>query len=279
MTIYIARDSFQILKNSLKGNTFTNIRIGEEQITESYQSDEVFYFKLDNKQAKSLIDNLYAQYGAVMSAAIAAFKRNSGKKYKLHLETYKAGDKAFQKTFDEVIKGQLKNFMDNDNAVYPQFKGTDLTEIGAQNTANSAEIIALRKEIFEVTAQAFKIPTPMMYGNITNMNEIVKVYSSFCVDPLACMFSEEFTRKRNDDYTNWKKGNQIKIDTSSINHVDILDVADKADKLVSSGLFSIDEGRERLGKEPLGTEFGRQHFITKNYITAEQALTEGGEKE
>ena len=53
----------------------------------------------------------------------------------------------------------------------------------------------MRKETFEVVAQALKIPLTMMYGNITNMNEIVKVFLSICIDPLADMISEELTRK------------------------------------------------------------------------------------
>jgi HK97 family phage portal protein len=181
--------------------------------------------------------------------------------------------------FEKVIKGQLKTFIENDNAVYPQFKGTDLQEFSTAAPTNSTDIIAMRKEIFDTTAQALKIPQPMMYGNITNMNEIVKVFLSFCIDPLADMASEEFTRKYY-SYDEWKRGNFVMIDTSSINHVDILEVADKVDKLIGCGVANVDDMRKRIGWQPLNTDFSTSYFLTKNYELAQRVLTseEGGER-
>jgi HK97 family phage portal protein len=127
-----------------------------------------------------------------------------------------------------------------------------------------------------VDAQAFKIPLSMMLGNITNMNEIVQVYLSICIDPLADMIGEELTRKYY-TFNEWKEGSRIEVDTSCIHHIDILEVADKVDKLIASGVYSIDEVRHRTGDNPLNTDFSKSHFITKNYELAERVLKEGGE--
>jgi HK97 family phage portal protein len=129
----------------------------------------------------------------------------------------------------------------------------------------------MRKEIFDVVAQALKIPLSMMYGNITNMNEVVKVYLSICIDPLADMIGEESTRKYF-TFDEWKNGCSVEVDTSCINHIDILEVADKVDKAISSGAASIDEIRKRLGWKPLMTEFSQAHWMTKNYALAEDMM-------
>ena len=196
------------------------------------------------------------------------------------LEHYRAGDPQFNEVFENVIKGQLTSFMNNDNAIYPQFKVMDLQDMSTATPTNSNDIIAMRKETCEVVAQALKIPLSMMYGNITNMNEIVKVYLSICIDPFADMGSEEYTRKYY-SYEGWKKGDYIEIDTSCINHVDMLDVADKVDKAIASGAFNIDEVRKRLNANPLNTDFSTSHFMTKNYDLADRILknTEGGMSE
>lgn len=277
-------DGFNIDEtNPLKDFLFTNVTIGAQQLKKRYKASEVFYFKLDNKDVKNLVDLLYQQYGNIIALALQTFKATNGRKYKLILEQYKAGDPNFAKTFEEVIKAQLKTFIDNDNSVYPQFKGMDLQEFKAESgRANTTDIIAMRKEVFETVGQAFKIPLSMMYGNITNMNEIVKVYLSFCIDPIADMISEELTRKK---YTlnEWKKGNYVEVDTSCINYVDILEVADKADKAIASGLTSIDELRPRVRLKPLETDFSTAHFMTKNYELADNLLKnidkEGGEED
>lgn len=278
--IYCA-DSFDIDDtNPLRENTFYNVTFNCHQIKQKHKASDVFYIQLDNKNVKALIDSLYMQYGEVISRALATYKRTNAAKYKLLMEQYQAGDTRFKKQYDEVIKDQLKTFLDGDNGVYPQFKGIDLQEFSTKTPSNTSDIIAMRKEIFDVVGQALKIPQSMMYGNITNMNEIVKVYLSICIDPLADMISEEFTRKYF-SFDEWRAGNRVEVDTSCINHVDILEVADKVDKAVSSGVTSIDEMRKRLGMNELETEFSQAHWMTKNYALAEDMLNnaEGRESE
>lgn len=266
-------DSFDVDdSNPLKEYCYTNVSFNCQQIKKKLKASDVFHFKLDNRDVKKLIDLLYNQYGEIIGLALQTFKATNGRKYKLILEQYKAGDPQFAQTFEKVIKQQLKTFIENDNAVYPQFKGTTLEEFAsAGGRADTADIISMRKEIFETTAQAFKIPLSMMYGNITNINEIVKVYLSVCIEPIADMLSEELTRKRY-SYDEWKKGCYIEVDTTCINYVDILEVADKADKAIASGVASIDDIRPRVRLKPLDTEFSTAHFITKNYELAENML-------
>jgi len=263
--------------NPLKGYIYNNIAIGTRQLKSKHNASDVFHIKLDNDNVKTFIDAMFLEYGEVIDLALKTFKRTNGKKYKLLLEQYRAGDPQFNQIFNDVIKGQLEAFINNDNAVYPQFKGTDLQEFSTATPTNTNDIIAMRKEVFEVVAQALKIPLSMMYGNITNMNEIVKVYLSICIDPLADMISEEFTRKYY-TYDEWKAGYRIEVDTSCINHIDIFEIADKADKAISSGLACVDELRPRVKLNPLETDFGKAHFITKNYELAERFLKniEGG---
>lgn len=273
-------DSFDIEdSNPLKEYIFFNLAFNSYTLPGEHRAKDVFYMKLDNKNVKAIIDSLYLHYGEVISTALAAYKRTNGAKYKLLLDQYRAGDAQFEKLYREVLQKQLKTFIENDNAVYPQFKGIDLQEFSSKTPNKTDDIVAMRKEIFETTAQAFKIPLSMMYGNITNMNEIVKVYLSFCIDPLADMVSEEFTRKYH-GFNGWKAGNYIKVDTSCINHVDILEVAQEVYNLVGAG-FSLDELRDRLDKQKLNTEFSRTHFLSKNFVPADDMLNpeamKGGE--
>lgn len=266
-------DSFDVDdSNPLVENKFNNVTFGNQQPKKQYKASEVFYFKLDNKQVKSLIDSMYLEYSGIIAQALETFKRTNGTRYKLLLERYQAGDPEFKKQYDEHIKKSLQTFTENTNSIYIQNKGTDLQEFSSKTATNTSDIIAMRKETFEVVAQAMKIPLPMMYGNITNMNEIVKVYLSFCIDPLADMISEELTRKYY-SFAEWQAGNYVRVDTSSINHIDIFEVADKVAKIISSGAANVDEVRERLGWNALNTEFSTAYWMTKNFALAEDMLT------
>lgn len=276
--LYIA-DGFQLDQRPLKENVYDNVSIEGQVVPRKFKASEVFHFKLDNRNVRFLIDQLYSEYGVMMSAAIASFLKGNAEKYKLVLENVQAGDPAFAKLFNESIKKNLDSFIKSDKAVYPQFRGQSLERMETGGTTGSGDVIALRKEIFETVGQAFKIPMSMMYGNITNMNEIVKVYLSICIDPLAQMLSEELTRKTN-TFESWQRGNFVKVDTSKVNHMSILEVADKVDKAIASGVASIDDMRLQFNMEPLATDFSTAHYITKNYAPAESALNslEGGEQ-
>lgn len=265
-------DSFEVDETEpLKGFRYSNITFGSQQLAKERKAHDVFHFKLDNKDIKRQIDSLNDQYAQIIGLALQAYKVTNGKKYKLLLENYRAGDPQFVQVYEQVIKKQLKTFIENDNAVYPQFKGTDLQEFTFQQRTDTTDIVAMRKEVFETTAQAFKIPLSMMYGNITNINEVVKVFLAFAVEPVAKMLSTELTRKRY-SFEEWKKGCYVEVDTSCISYADILECADKVDKAIASGVTNIDELRPRFRLKKLNTEFSTAHFITKNYDLAENML-------
>lgn len=276
--LYLAQ-GFSIDKKPLKDHVFQGIVIDEQQIAKKHKASDVYYFKLENREVASVINSLYEDYGKLIAAAIEGFKQGHGRKYKLKLDTTKVGDEKFAKDWEEVVKDQLAEFLKSENAVYPQYMGYDLEEMKTEADGGATDIIAMRKEVFDLVAQAYKIPTSMMYGNTNNTAEVVRQFLTFAVDPIAQMMGDELTRK-SFSYEEWQEGSQIIVDTKRINHVDIFDVADKVDKLISSGVFNIDAVLSALGYQPLNTEFSTAHYITKNYELAEEALrqlTGGGE--
>lgn len=274
--LYVA-DGYQIEERAMHENLFHNISIEKVDIGRSYRASDVFYFRLDYVPAKALIDGASNAYTELLAAAMKAYKRDKGRKYKLAMENTKAGDKEFNALFESTIRRQLQTFMEHDNAVYPEFKGYTLTDVSPNNSfhanATGEDIFGLRKEIFDITSQALKIPSAMMYGNLTSIRDVMNVYLTICIDPLADMFSEELTRKQF-DFASWGTGNYVSVDTSKISHLDILEVAEHAEKLVSCGVAQIDEVRERIGLPRYNDEFGAARFVTLNYRTAETALTE-----
>lgn len=266
-------DGFALEEVPWGENRFGSVSVENQSMSRIFKASDVFYFKLDNRRVSALVRGLFDDYGSVLNSAIASYIDGTSEKYKLVLENYQAGDAKFAEEFNTIIKKHLESFMKSQRAVYPQFRGQTLERMEKGGyTASTADIVSMRKEVFEITSQAFKIPLSMMYGNITNMAEIVKVYLSFCIDPLAQMISEELTRKTT-TFDTWQRGDFVQVDTSAINHIDLLDVADKADKLIASGVACIDDVRKRLGMQPLDTDYSTAHYLTKNYTGIEEAAT------
>lgn len=275
--LYVA-DGFATDERPRRENVFTSVSIEGESVNRDYRASDAFLFSMTDRNVRQLVRLMFGDYGKVMAAAMDKFVSSNSDKFKLKIENIAAGDRDFQKTFEEQVSAQLKTFMESSRAVYPEFRGYSLERVDSGTSSTSSDVISMRKEVFETVAQAFKIPMSMMYGNITNMAEIVKVYLSICIDPLAQMISDELTRKTT-DYESWRRGDRVVVDTSRILHVDILEVADEVEKLVGSGAFTINDVLRRCGYDTLPDEFADAHYLTKNIASMDEQADplEGGE--
>lgn len=94
-----------------------------------------------------------------------------------------------------------------------------------------------------------------------------------CLDPLAQMFMQEINRKRIGK-NGIQKGTKLQIDTMRVKHIDMFDIATSADKLISSGIYTVNMILRALGEIPIDEDWADQHFITKNYSTIQEILEE-----
>ena len=274
-------DSFTLAsERPILGDIYESVTTGNFTFNRQFSQKDSYMFRLDNIRVELLIDGMYEQYEKILSAAAKNLKQANGQKYKLHIDGVKAGDEEFNKEFEEYIKKQLKTYMESDNAVYPEFDGYNLQPdpLFDKGSGSASDFVELKKELFMSVAGAFHIPDSMMTGNITNMADIVRAFLTFGVDPYADMTTESLNKRAGVD--NYTAGNYYQVDTSKIMHRDLFDVAADVSNLISSGVKCIDEVREMLGDAPLGTEWSRKHFITKNFEEIERFLKnpqEGGE--
>ena len=71
-----------------------------------------------------------------------------------------------------------------------------------------------------------------------------------------------------------QKGTKLQIDTMRVKHIDMFDIATSADKLISSGIYTVNMILRALGEIPIDEDWADQHFITKNYSTIQEILEE-----
>ena len=81
------------------------------------------------------------------------------------------------------------------------------------------------------------------------------------------MISNEFNRKyfKKEQYL---QGTYLKVDTSTIEHINIFDVSNSLDVLMRIG-FSNNELRTKIKEPKLNEKWADEHYITKNYSNAE----------
>lgn len=110
-------------------------------------------------------------------------------------------------------------------------------------------------------------------AGVQDTEKAVDEMLTFCLDPLAQMFMQEINRKRIGK-NGIQKGTKLQIDTMRVKHIDMFDIATSADKLISSGIYTVNMILRALGEIPIDEGWADQHFITKNYSTIQEILEE-----
>ena len=269
--LYVA-DSYAVNEYPLLGNSYDCVSIEILTLNKKFRQDEVIVLKLNNNNIKKLIDSLYSSYEEMLDLCIEKYRIDNQQKYILELDNVKAGDKMFNDRFKDVLQGQLNDFLANQNTVLPLFKGQTLTNVSKSGGASSNDFQGLIDNLFKTVAQAFNIPLNLLYAKSDNITRDIKQFLVLTIEPIASMKSDELSAKLYDGYNGFITNSYVKVDTSDISHVDILEMANAIDKLVSSGAFTINELRTITGFNRIDEEFADKHFMTKNYCLADDML-------
>ncbi|OCB00404.1 phage portal protein [Clostridium beijerinckii] len=264
----IIADSFYQREYALVENIFENVTRKDFTFNRTFKMSEVLYFKLNNEDMSILLANLMSGYNELLTMAIGKYKRSGGRKGIVRLDKIATGDEKQKEAIQELFEKQFKTYFESENAVLNLTKGVEYEEKNGdgnkKSTSEMVDIQSLIKEAFERVAQALKIPPALLKGDIADIEKVTDNFLTFCIDPLVDMICEEINRKRygKDEYL---KGSYIDIDTTCIRHIDIFAIAEKIDKLIASGMYSIDELRRKLRDTLIKKDWSEKHWITKNY--------------
>ena len=131
---------------------------------------------------------------------------------------------------------------------------------------HTRDIRALIEDIFEFTARSFLIPAVLVQGTVEGTADANNRFLTYCIDPLCDQLQEEINRKRY-GYEEWKRGNYLRVDSSSIIHFDIFENAANVEKLIGSGAFTINDVRRAAGQSAIPELWADEHFMTLNIST------------
>ena len=272
-------DSFtQLHAYPVKENQYQNVVVGDKTYPQTFLESDVLHLKLNNRDIKKVLDAMYSTYSKMIAASEKAFGYEFGQHWKVHVAGVPMGDATFQQQFKEVMEKQIVPFFKSENGVLLEHDGYDYQSISSDAKSTSRDIRALYDDIFDFTARAFHIPTVLLSGEIAGTSDAFTRWLTLCIDPLCDQLQEEANRKRYGYYA-WKQGNYLRIDTSSLIHFDMFAQAGNVDKLVSSGVFTVNMILEAAGIPPIDEVWANEHFITKNYAPIAEVLKslEGGE--
>jgi phage portal protein, HK97 family len=274
--LFIA-DSYSYEQEGMNEGIFKDIVISGADYPRNLKQNKVIYTKLADTNIKTFVDDTFGLYQQLLNYGIATYKQDAGNKGIVTEESVMSGDPDEIEKKKEEMMAQFKEFFQAESAIVTMNKGYTYKDISANagraSDRSTRDIKAMISDIMEYTATAFGIPSKLLLGDIENTTNAVEQFLTFCIDPLADLLAEGINRKC---YTQeeYLAGTRIVIDTKAVKHVDLLSVSNAIDKLIGSGAFNINDVREVCGEQPINEPWAKQHYITKNYETIEQALRE-----
>ena len=270
---FLVADSFEKVKYALYDYTFKNVTVDEFQFGKTFQQGEVLYLELNSVDMKRLVNGIYQSYKDLIAYASKAYQKSRGNRGILNIDAQAQEAEDFSDTLQDLMNNYFRRFFNTDNAVLPLYDGYKYDDLGSKTYSNETtrDIKAMTDDIFDFTARAFSFPPSLAKGDVQDTGKATDELLTFCIDPLAHMLEDEINRKRN-GFEGFLRGNYVKIDTTTVKHIDIFDIATPVDKLISSGAFTINDIRRIIGEPEIAEDWANQHFITKNYSTIQDLL-------
>ena len=261
-----------------KQNEYTDVQVGDVSYEKTFREREVLHLRLNHVNIKPVLDGLYASYYRLITAAMKRYEWDKGQHWKVHVNQLAQGQDDFTARFTAMIEEQAKVFLDSNGAILPEFDGYAYTNEGGKSTVDLADIQAQAKDIFAFTAKALQIPAVLIDGTVQGTEDAQARFLTGCIDPICDQLQEEINRKRY-GYDRIQHGDYLRIDTSSIRHFDMFANAANVEKLVGSGVFSINEVLRAAGLPAISEDWADKHYLTKNIATlgAETSVLGGAE--
>lgn len=277
---FLIADGYNLEQRVLKDYLFTEVSRQDFTFNNAFSMRDVLYLKYGNVDIDAFMSNVLDFYTKLMSTAAKKYHRSSEEKGILKVSSRAQGDPDYEETFKELMNEYFSAYFGKGNSVLPLFEGYEYEPGTAESTKKYSNEITDVCTIFEQAliraAQAYRVPPSLVRGDVASINDAYNVMLTNCIDPIAELVSRELTIKLFSQEERIK-GCSIEVDTTAVKHTDLFDVASGADKLIASGTASIDEVRKHAGLKEINEDWSQQHFITKNYQTADMTNQEGGE--
>lgn len=270
----VIADSFNRNRYALYEDRFSDVVIGDYTYQRNFTMNEVLYLNYNNEHLSSFIDELYSDYGKLFGQMLdnsMRFNQFRG------VFKFKDGGTLDDETFDrqkQQIERLSEIFEKNSVALAPLTEGIeiqDLSSNGAQRDESINNLVKLKRDLIDDVAKILGIPVNLIHGDVADLENTMEAYINFCINPLMKMISDELNAKFF-DIEEYLGGQHIKI--YGINRIDPLRNATAGDKLVSSGVYSRNEVREKFGDERVDDPEMDRYLVTKNYQYADEETDE-----
>ena len=249
-------------------NEYKSVTVGEFAFSKTFSESDVLHLKLNHVDIKPYLTAVSRAYERMVTTAQTLYTWDRGQHWKVHVAGIANGDDDFMKNFADYVDKQVKPFFNNQAAVLPEFDGWTFEPVQSSGNASSdtRDIRAMIEDVFDFAARTLMIPAVLVNGTADANSRFL----SYCIDPLCDQLQEEIVRKRY-GYDEWRRGNTLRVDSSSILHFDLFANAANIEKIIGSGTFVVNDVRRAANQAPIDAPWANEPHMTLNIARVDQA--------
>lgn len=263
---YYIADSFCREQYAFRPNTYTGITCCNLSLSYTMTEPDVFYFRLANQHAATLLGNLRGLYSKAMDEAWSKYQHSGGRSGIVEISTQARARPTFEKDLETLMNNRFRTFFEKKNAVLPLFEGYKYVPqdgpAAQKGVSEVSDMENLFKQAQDRACNAYHIPPSILRGDVTNQDDAINIMLSFGVKPPLKVIETEVNRKSYGKSV--LDGWFMRIDTTHIKTVDVFAVAEKIDKLVQDRVYSPNGIREKLDDELIPEPWADEYTMTKN---------------
>lgn len=248
-------------------DSFSEVIVNDYEFKRSFKMNEVIYLQYNNDKLNKITDGLFKDYGELFGRMMEVSMRNNQIRAGVSVDSAPTANNEKDKTqrLQNFINKIYKSFKTSSVALVPKMKGFEYEEftnkVGATNISTD-ELTKMEKSLVNKVAEAIGLPPALLHGEMADLESNEKAYRKNCINPLIKKLQDELNAKL---LTKNEYNQGIRVKISGVLVPDILEFATQIDKVGSSGVFWIDEIREKAGFDPLPNGEGQKVIMTKNY--------------
>lgn len=269
-SIYRA-DTFTQDNNVIYSRNYSNVVITSSgkttKLDRTFTSDNAVLFRYKNDTLLKYLNDINNENEIAWTAAIKGVKSRLPK-YKLNMPgggTIINRETGKPMTTNEYSEKIRKDLTSDELRVIIQNNGIDVSSIDSKSSLTSADVKALKDEVFTNVAIALGIPKSIFYGEVTEKSDANNEFITYAASPII----EEINDGMNgcwlskDEYL---RGDRILVNTMCIKHIDVIDSAGNLDKLYSNG-WCHNDVMKLLNQPQIDEPWAWERRFTKNYST------------
>lgn len=247
-----------------KMREYTNVQVGEVSYQKTFRENEVLHLTLNHENIKPVLDGLYESYRKMISEAQKYYTAQNGTHMKVHVGQIESRQPEWSNKFQEMLAKNVGPFLQGANGILPEFDGYEYSVLDFGRDGETANRIRdLMGDVWNTTARAFLIPSVLLQGSVEATGDANRRFLTYVIDPLCDQIQEELNRKRY-RYDRWANGDFVRVDSSSIIHFDIFENAANIEKVVGSGIFSLNDVLRAANQTPIPADWADKHYMTLN---------------